>query len=80
MNTQFYRIVFGCQPDDTIDDVKQIEKIITNSDVRLYNDLVSTVRGLAVDYPLGYMYKEDLRKKGGLANIGLYLVPESVFT
>jgi len=56
-----------------------IEKVKKAADVGLYKELAPKVRGLAVPYPLTYMKKEDLRKMK-FFNLGIYIVPDILFT
>ena len=71
--------MFGCQPDDQICELAHIGKIKKASDVGLYDSLKSSVVGLAVNYPLNFMKNEDLRKMKYF-NLGIYIVPDILFT
>lgn len=71
--------MFGCPPDNQAGEIKEVEKLITGSDIKLYDELSPEIKGLAVDYPLNFMHQENLKKKG-TSNFGLYLVPVTLFT
>lgn len=71
--------MFGCSPDNQIQEIGDIIKLETKADIRLYDQLKHDVVGLAVNYPLNYMRNEDLRKMKYF-NLGIYVVPDILFT
>lgn len=71
--------MFGCSPDSEIKELKDIERIKSASNLKLYEEEKHMVRGLSVQYPLDYMCKEDLKKLRSF-ELGLYIVPDILFT
>ena len=59
--------------------IKDIDRISKEADLKLYDDLREGIVGLAVDYPILFMDKVDLRKMER-HELELYILPESFFT
>ena len=79
LNTEFYRKVFGALPDNIVTDSSEQELFTKGADIRNYELMKQTVKGLAVEYPLRYLEKKDLMTKG-LTHFGYYFVPDTLFT
>lgn len=71
--------MFGALPDNTILESSQHEQFSKSADLRNYELMKQTVKGLAVEYPLRYLEKKDLMTKG-LTHFGYYFVPDTLFT
>jgi hypothetical protein len=78
-NTEIYRRVFGCSPDSEMKTIKDIERVRKEASLEEYESLRDGIEGLVVDYPLGFMKDEDLRKKER-HELGLYILPDHFFT
>jgi phospholipase D1/2 len=77
-NTEIYRTVFGCYPDDemkTIQDVKDM--IIDEPDREVYLAQTKHIKGHVVDFPLRFLEKENLNLK---INQKEFFVPYINFT
>lgn len=79
VNTQIYRSVFGCPPDNQMRSLREQKNIKQKSEAYLYGEAKESIKGLAVEYPLDYVCDEDL-KKVGLNDFGMYFVPDVLFT
>lgn len=71
--------MFGCSPDNQATEMKDVEKIVKGANAKLYEQLKNEIVGLAVEYPIKFMSNENLKKKGTYS-LGLYLVPDTLFT
>jgi len=60
-NTEFYRRVFGCYPDDTIQYYSQVKELKNNAHLDEYEQRKGSVRGHLVEYPLNFLAKETLQ-------------------
>ena len=76
-NTEIYRRVFGCIPDDNITIVGEINKLCSESNILLYNEVKDRIVGHAVDYPINFLKDEDLSFK---PNQKEYFAPVESFT
>lgn len=47
-NTQLYRQIFGCYPDDTMTTRRKIEEVRSNSNLQLYDKLNKRIIGNVV--------------------------------
>ena len=66
-NTEVYREIFGCDPDDTVKNIKELKelrkKISLRSDkeqLEIYQQLKGDIKGHAVEWPLRFLQNEDL--------------------
>ncbi|CAG9331727.1 unnamed protein product [Blepharisma stoltei] len=75
-NTEWYRRVFRCYPDDNISKIKDVEEFAKESDFDSYPQLAEEVSGHLVEFPLNFLSEEYLKIK--VANKE-YLLPEKAF-
>jgi hypothetical protein len=66
-------------PDSQAVELKDVERLAKAANPAIYNELKQDIVGLAVSYPLEYMRNENLKKKDTY-NLGLFILPEKVFT
>ena len=78
-NTQVYRSVFGCYPDEQIRTYDDVELLARQAQPELYFELAPHIRGHAVEWPLAFMDREDLRKAKNF-QFGLMITPDHLFT
>ncbi|CAD8108230.1 unnamed protein product [Paramecium sonneborni] len=76
-NTLIYRQVFACYPDDNIKTLNDYQTFKISGDLSKYDQLSSQIVGHAVEFPLEFLSKENLK-------IGIFskeiLVPDINFT
>lgn len=60
-NTEIYRQVFRCYPDDEISCIGDYEKFKNSGDLEKYDELKNEIIGHAVLFPLKFLEKEDLQ-------------------
>lgn len=77
MNTEIYRIVFACYPDDKITQLKGIKDLKLKRDLSAYEDLGVKIKGHIVEFPLNFLADEVLTF--GITNKEYYL-PHISFT
>ena len=75
--TNFYRRTFGCIPDDLVTVASEIQILADNANILKYHEGRGSLQGHAVEFPLQFMCKEDLRFKIGQKE---YFAPEYSFT
>ena len=56
-----------------------MERLAKGANAKAYDNLKHEIVGLAVSYPLDFMKHENLKKKDTY-NLGLFILPEKVFT
>lgn len=71
VNTEMYRKVFRCYPDDNISSIREIQEFKQEKQIEAYPELVSLVKGNLVEYPLRFLSGEKLKKTDYLPNIVL---------
>jgi|JI9StandDraft_1071089.scaffolds.fasta_scaffold721686_1 phospholipase D1/2 len=64
-NTQIYRTVFGCYPDNNIRHYEDISALKKKATPQRYNELIPSLRGHAVDFPIYFLERENLGAKAG---------------
>jgi phospholipase D1/2 len=62
-NTEIFRKVFRCVPDDNVASLKEQEDFQRAKDLGLYNELVPEIRGFVVEYPHKYLINQELETK-----------------
>lgn len=77
-NVEIYRKVFGCYPDDTIRNFKDVKILKKNSKIDLYDELKDQIRGYAVNYPLDFLSGENL-SKSRYFSLGISIIPKQAF-
>lgn len=78
-NTRVYREVFGCYPDEQIRSYEGVELLARQARPELYYELSPQIRGRAVEWPLAFMDRENLRKAKNF-QLGLLITPNHLFT
>jgi len=61
-NTEIYREVFRCPPDDLIKDFKEQKEFIKHRRLDRYDELIPMVKGHFVVYPMKYAIEEKSLK------------------
>ena len=79
LNTQIYRVLFGCYPDDEIRTYDDVQILASKANPALYPMLAGQIHGFAVEWPLAFLEREDLRKAKAF-QFGLLMTPEHLFT
>lgn len=51
-NTEIYRKIFGCYPDDNIVRMKDIQKLREQANIELYHQQIKNIKGHVVEFPL----------------------------
>jgi phospholipase D1/2 len=59
-NTQKYREVFGCYPDDTMTTYEELKKVKSEANLKLYSRIKKEFKGFLVEFPLNFLSKVDL--------------------
>ena len=59
-NTDMYRKVFGCYPDDNMKTRLEIAKVKKESDITLYDQLHPEIKGNIVEFPMRFLEEEPL--------------------
>lgn len=57
--------MFGCYPDDNIRHFEEIAVFKGKANPNLYNQLIPSLRGHVVDFPLYFLERENLGAKAG---------------
>jgi phospholipase D1/2 len=76
-NTEIYREVFRCYPDDEISSIGEYEKFCKEAKPEKYEELMGEIVGHAVQFPLKFLKDENLQFR--LKNKEYY-VPNHNFT
>lgn len=63
-NTDIYRKVFGCYPDNNMRTYDDIQLVKSQSNTALYDKLIHGLHGHVVEFPIYFLESEDLNKKG----------------
>mmetsp|Transcript_12630 Transcript_12630/g.12712 ORF Transcript_12630/g.12712 Transcript_12630/m.12712 type:complete len:224 (-) Transcript_12630:32-703(-) len=71
INTEQYRKVFRCYPDDEISLLPRIQNFNQQREINAYSELSRTVKGHLVQFPLEFLSEEKLKKTDYLPNIVL---------
>jgi hypothetical protein len=85
-NTEIYREIFYCQPDDLIPEAEQVESFmnkIEKNPARLreiYDQKITGVKGHVVKYPLEFMSAEKSLSSPEFFDLGLAVAPKKIFT
>lgn len=66
-------------PDNQALELKDVERLAKGAKASLYEELKKEIVGLAISYPLNFMKNENLKRKDTY-NLGLFILPEKVFT
>lgn len=69
--------MFAPYPDDTIANMKDIQDFIQNKHLESYDELSKGIQGHAVQFPIHFLYKEDLNISALSVE---YYVPDKNFT
>lgn len=77
MNTEIYRLVFACYPDDQITQLKEIKDFKLKRNLNTYEDLGEKIKGHIVQFPVNFLADEVLTF--GITNKEYYL-PHISFT
>ncbi len=64
-NTEIYRRVFGCYPDNTALNFGNIGELERNADLSLYREKITELKGHYVEWPVDFLKHEDLSIKIG---------------
>jgi len=76
-NTEIYRTVFRCLPDDNVTKLDQVLNFQREKDCTKYEGLKNSITGNVVEYPRNFLREEDL-------TFGLFkaekMLPDEVFT
>jgi len=59
-NTNIYREIFMCYPDDNMKTVKDVEEMAEKKNLEKYDELKEGIRGHAVWFPLQFLEEEKL--------------------
>jgi phospholipase D1/2 len=66
-NTEVYREIFGCDPDDTARSVKELKELrnrvllrTAKEQLAIYQQLKDEIKGYVVEWPLNFFQNEDL--------------------
>jgi phospholipase D1/2 len=59
-NTQIYREIFACYPDDNIKLLSEIEEFKKKQDLSKYEELAPNIQGHLVWYPLEFLANDQL--------------------
>jgi len=62
-NTEIYRKVFACYPDDTVKKLDQLRQFMATKELHLYDELAPKIKGHIVKFPLNFLSEEDLSFK-----------------
>ena len=76
-NTEIYREVFGCYPDDEIKRLAEIASFRRQASLSKYEDLKDLIRGNVVEFPLKFLEHENLNLRVTQKE---YLMPASFAT
>ncbi len=60
-NTEIYREVFRCYPDDEIVNISSFEKFLKEAKNEKYEELKNEIVGHAVSFPLQFLKEENLK-------------------
>lgn len=59
-NTEFYRRVFSCYPDDSVHTFNELNDFKKKKNLELYEQMKYKLKGHAVEFPLNFLLKENL--------------------
>ncbi|KRX08542.1 hypothetical protein PPERSA_13023 [Pseudocohnilembus persalinus] len=76
-NTEIYREVFACYPDDNFLTISQYEQFKQKENLDKYDELKDKIKGHAVQFPLYFLQRENLNLKYTNKE---YFVPAESFT
>lgn len=79
INTQIYREVFGCYPDNLMDTQDKVSSFREAADITKYDALKGQIKGYGVEFPYNFLRNENLRKMKHF-EFGLYMLPHHIFT
>jgi phospholipase D1/2 len=79
LNTEIYRAVFGCYPDNTMDTQDKVRKVREAADITKYDSMKEGIKGYGVEFPFNFLKNENLRKMKHF-EFGLYILPHHIFT
>lgn len=60
-NTECYRKIFGCYPDNLIKTTPMIDEIEGEGQITIYDELKDKIKGFAVELPLDFLGDEDIK-------------------
>ena len=59
-NTEIYREVFACYPDDNVHKISELEQFKETANPEKYQALKQDIQGFAVEWPTDFLKNEDL--------------------
>jgi len=75
-NTEVYREVFACYPDDTMKTYKEVEEASKKKNLDKYDELKGKIQGHAVFFPLNFLENEKL---GAEMSSMEYYIPDETY-
>jgi len=81
-NTNIYRYLFNCYPDDSMHSINSIieaKKKSSQLTKEEYLEVSPQIEGFSVDFPLNFLSKDNLRTARNF-EFGIFILPSHVFT